>query len=162
MSSKIYVDWSGDPGFRFRRGSSELLIVAAVTSAVAELDVSPLRTQLALSETYEFHFAKTEPRIRESFRKFLEVKPDFSAAVALRVHKQMLHDDFRSRSGEQLIADFISMCMKFLPLELVQDAALIYDGRKEQKSFRRILRTTLSETLKPDIFLREVKAVPAS
>lgn len=30
MTTRIYVDWSGDPGFKFRQGSSELLVIAAV------------------------------------------------------------------------------------------------------------------------------------
>jgi len=161
VTSRIYVDWSGDPGFRFRQGSSELLLIATVLSD-EEVDVEPLRKRLSLPAHYEFHFTNTDQRIRDQFRNYINSELEIPSAAVLRVHKQFLQDDFRKKRGEQLISEFIALCIQYLPMELVNNATLIYDGKKEQKSFRNVLRRTLSQSLKPVIFIRDVKAVPAN
>jgi hypothetical protein len=165
MTVRIYVDWSGDPGFRFRRGSSTLLLVAAVTSQEQEIDLAPLRTKLALPANYEFHFSKSDEQVRFQFHEYLRSQLPFHAAVVLRVDKRSLGAAFRQMRGEQIIADFIADCIQHFPAHILHNAILLYDGRKEQKSFRNILRSTLSAALKdrsPATYLREVKAVPAS
>ena len=90
MTSYIYVDWSGDPGFRFRRGSSDLLLMAAVSTFNHEIDVSPLRIKLHLSESFEFHFSKTTVDIRKSFQRYVLSELDFRLAIGLRIHKQSI------------------------------------------------------------------------
>ncbi|MFZ5909853.1 MAG: DUF3800 domain-containing protein [Chloroflexota bacterium] len=161
MTIRIYVDWSGDPGFRFRRGSSELLIIAAMM-ADEEITVAPLRERLSMSDDFEFHFSKVDYRIRKEFCSYINAEIEIPGAVVLNVNKQLLPKDSRLKTGEQIIADFVALCVKGLPAHLLQNAILIYDGKKEQKSFRHILRKTLSDALKPDIYLGEVKAIPAS
>jgi hypothetical protein len=161
MTIKIYVDWSGDPGFRFRRGSSELLIIAAMM-VDEEITVAHLRKRLSLSDDFEFHFSQVDHRIREEFCAYIGTEIKIASAVVLKVNKQLLPKEFRLKTGERVVADFIALCIKSLPPLLLQNAILIYDGKKEQKSFRNILRKTLSDALKPGIYLGEVKAVPAS
>lgn len=58
MTIRIYIDWSGDPSFKFRQGSSELLVIATLMTD-EELNLNGLRLKLSLPEDYEFHFAKT-------------------------------------------------------------------------------------------------------
>ncbi|OIN96243.1 MAG: hypothetical protein COS37_00275 [Anaerolineae bacterium CG03_land_8_20_14_0_80_58_20] len=162
MNPHIYIDWSGDPGFRFRRGSSDLLLVAAVSTEENEIDLSSLREELALPADYEFHFAKTSAAIRKKFQQFVFSKLDFSRAIVLRVDKRLLPQEYRKMSGEQILAEFIVHCIKDIPDNLLQNAILLYDGKREQKSFRNVLRKTISDMLKPAVYLRDVKAMPAS
>ena len=162
MTSYIYVDWSGDPGFRFRRGSSELLLVAAISSRDHEIDVSPLRKRLHLSDSFEFHFTKTTDDIRKKFQRYVISDLDFPLAVVLRINKQRTPQEFREMSGEQILATFISYTIQNLPVQLLDNSILFYDGKKEQRSFRSALRSTLSASLKSTVYLREVKALPAS
>lgn len=161
MTIRIYVDWSGDPGFKFRKGSSELLVIATVMSD-EELNMNSLRLRLSLPENYEFHFSKTDHRIREQFRNYINNELEIPGAVVLRVDKQHHSRVMRQKRGEQIIADLIAHCVINLPVELLQNSALYYDGEKEQQSFKNTLRTTLSLALQPGVFLRDVKAVSAS
>ncbi|MFZ5819789.1 MAG: DUF3800 domain-containing protein [Chloroflexota bacterium] len=161
MTIRIYVDWSGDPGFRFRRGSSELLIIATVMTD-DEITVAPLRDRLSMPTDFEFHFSKVDHRIRQEFCSYISAEIEIPGAVVLNVNKQLLPKESRLKTSEQIIADFVALCVKSLPAHLLQNAILIYDGKKEQKSFRNTLRKALSDALKPDIYLGEVKAVPAS
>lgn len=66
------------------------------------------------------------------------------------------------KRGEQIIVDLITHCIVNLPFELLQNSTLYYDGEKEQLSFKNTLRTTLSQALRQQVFLRAIKAVPAS
>jgi hypothetical protein len=161
MTSRIYVDWSGDPGFRFLQGSSEFLMIAAAL-ADEEINIDFLREDLYLPSSYEFHFTNTDRRIRERFLKFLNFELEIPSAVIVNVNKQIFSQDMRKKRGEQILANCIAICVQNLPPSLTNNAILIYDGKKEQKSFRNDLRRTLSESLKPDVFLREVKAAAAS
>ncbi|MBI5823848.1 MAG: DUF3800 domain-containing protein [Chloroflexi bacterium] len=161
MTIRIYVDWSGDPGFKFRQGSSELLVVATVISD-EELDMNSLRLKLSLPEDYEFHFSKTDRRIREQFRNYINTELEIPGVVVLRVDKQLLSSNMRQKRGEQVIADLITHCVVNLPFELLQNSTLYYDGEKEQQSFKNTLRTTLSHAMQAGMFLRGIKAASAS
>lgn len=161
MAIRIYVDWSGDPGFKFRQGSSELLVITTLMSD-EELNINHIRSKLLLPENYEFHFAKTNRHIREYFRNFINNELEIPSVVALRADKQYLSKDTRQKKGEQIIADMITHCVINLPNELLNNSTLYYDGEKEQLSFKNTLRSTLSNSLPPEIFLRAVKAVSAS
>lgn len=160
MTTRIYVDWSGDPGFKFRQGSSELLVVATVMSD-EEPNMNDLRLKLSLPEDYEFHFSKTDRQIREQFRNYINNELEIPGAVVLRADKQSFSADMRQTRGKQVIADLIARCVASLPSELLQNSTLYYDGEKEQQSFKNTLRTTLSHALQPEAYLRDVKAVPA-
>lgn len=161
MTIRIYVDWSGDPGFKFRQGSSELFVVAAVMSD-EELMLTDLRLQLSLPDDFEFHYSKTDRAIREYFKNHINSALEIPGAVVLRVDKQRLPRETRQKRGEQIMAGFIALCIASLPSELIHHAILYYDGVKEQLSFKNTLRVALSEAMQPGTFLRNMKAVPAS
>jgi hypothetical protein len=161
MTIRVYIDWSGDPGFKFRQGSSELLVIATLMTD-EELNLNHLRLKLSLPEDHEFHFAKTNRHIREEFRNFINNELEIPAVVVLYVDKQSLSLTMRQKRGEQLIADLITHCVTNLPIDLLQSSTVYYDGEKEQTSFKNTLRTTLSNALQPNIFLRAIKAVSAS
>lgn len=152
---------AGDPGFKFRQGSSELLVIATLMTD-EELSLSDLRNKLSLPEDYEFHYAKTNRHIREAFKNFVHHQIEVPAIIILRVDKHHLSTTMRQKRGEQLISDFITMCITNLPLDLLQNSIIYYDGEKEQTSFKNTLRATLSQALQPKIFLKDIKAVSAS
>jgi hypothetical protein len=161
MTIRIYVDWSGDAGFKFEQGSSELIVIATVMSD-EEVSLNSLRAKLSLPENYEFHFSKVDSRIREQFKNYINTELEIPGAVILRMNKKFIPSELRQKRGEQFIADLITQCVINLPMELLQNSTLFYDGEKEQTSFKKTLRTTLSHSLQSDIFLRDVKAISAS
>ena len=156
MTIRIYVDWSGDPGFKFKQGSSELLVVASVMSD-EELDMSSLRSRLSLPEDYEFHFSKTDYRIRERFREFLNHELEIPGVIVLRADKRLFSSEMRQKKGEQVVADLITRCITDLPADLLQNSTLYYDGEKEQQSFKNLLRATISHALQPGVFYEPLK-----
>jgi hypothetical protein len=160
MTIRIYVDWSGDPGFKFRQGSSELFVVAAIMSD-EEVRLNDLRIQLSLPEDFEFHYSKADKAIRERFKNHINRELEIPGAIILRVDKYQLPMEMRQKRGEQIMADFIALCVSHLPSGLLQNAILFYDGEKEQRSFKNTLRAALSDSMQPGTFLREIKAVPA-
>lgn len=160
MTIRIYIDWSGDPGFKFRQGSSELFVVAALMSD-EELRMNDLRMQLSLPEDFEFHYSKADKTIREQFKNHVNSNLEIPGVVILRVDKRRLPLEIRQKQGEQIMAGFIALCVANLPSGLLHNAILFYDGEKEQKSFKNTLRTALSEAMHPGIFLRNIKAIPA-
>ena len=161
MTIRIFVDWSGDPGFKFRQGSSELFVVAAVMLD-EEISLDTLRSRLSLPDDFEFHYSKTDRAIRENFRNHVNNELEVPGVVILRVDKQRLPLEMRQKRGEQIMANFIALCVSGLPDDLIQNAILYYDGEKEQKSFKNTLRAALYESMQSGIFLRDIKALPAS
>ena len=69
----VFLDESGDSGFKLDKGSTPVFCMAAIivpspTEIQAiELAIAELRTQLHLPRNYEFHFFSESARVREAF-----------------------------------------------------------------------------------------------
>lgn len=69
----VFIDESGDSGFKIGKGSSRFFIIALVvfenTEAAIECDtsISALKRQLSWSPDHEFHFRRDSDKIRRSF-----------------------------------------------------------------------------------------------
>ena len=83
----VFVDESGDTGFKLGHGSSEIMTVSLVIfddeSIAQEVDnrIVTLRTELHQPLNFEFHFKNNSDTIREAF--FRAIAPfDFSDCCA--------------------------------------------------------------------------------
>lgn len=69
----IFLDEAGDLGFKFSKGSSQLLIVTLVLfdddeeARNCDLRIDLLRRELRLPDKFEFHFNQNSPEIRKDF-----------------------------------------------------------------------------------------------
>src|SRR5438874_1920901 len=69
----IFVDDSGDPGFRFDKGSSSIFVIALVIfndtleAEKTSVAIKELRRKLKVSDFYEFKFNKTNRKFRNAF-----------------------------------------------------------------------------------------------
>jgi len=69
----VFLDEAGDLGFKFSKGSSQLLIVTLVLfddeeeARNCDLRIALLRRELRLPEKFEFHFNQNSPEIRKDF-----------------------------------------------------------------------------------------------
>ena len=69
----VFVDESGDAGFKFKEGSSTYFVVTLVIFSSNEeaeklrLRIDTLRGELRLSRDYEFHFFRNNVRTRRAF-----------------------------------------------------------------------------------------------
>ena len=72
----VFIDDSGDPGFRVQRGSSPVFVIALVVfddNLIVEetaLALKKLRRELKVPDTMEFKFHKSRIEVK---RKFLQV-----------------------------------------------------------------------------------------
>lgn len=71
----VFIDESGDAGFKFDRGSSPYFTVVAImfrdslAASACERAIAELRREQRLSAGYEFHFTHCSDRLRLSFFK---------------------------------------------------------------------------------------------
>src|SRR3989344_2365648 len=69
----VFIDDSGDPGFKIQKGSSPVFVIALVIfdddleAEKASLAIKKLRRSLKVSDLYEFKFNKTNRRFRMRF-----------------------------------------------------------------------------------------------
>jgi hypothetical protein len=90
----VLVDESGDPGFKFDRGSSLYFTIALAVfpdlQAAHDCDrrIVGLRKELGVPEDFEFHFTKTSDEFRQTFLRAISAY-DF-AYVARTIDKRRL------------------------------------------------------------------------
>ncbi|MFZ2970658.1 MAG: DUF3800 domain-containing protein, partial [Minisyncoccia bacterium] len=112
----VFIDDSGDPGFKLDKGSTSHFIIAMVIfddeleaekTAVA---IKELKRKINFKEQTEFRFFKT----RKDFRiKFLETISGFDFRVrCLIVDKSIIHSDELKNNKNSFYAYFIKEVLK--------------------------------------------------
>ena len=139
----VFIDESGDPGFKVSKGSSPAFVVALV--AFSDADVS-IKTQSAIdtvAATYgvkpEFKFSKCRPDIRDAF--FYAVLPFDFCIRAIVVEKEKIHSGYLRSHKEAFYSFFVKSMLKF-DNGLLKNARVIIDGSGE-----RIFKKELSSYL---------------
>ena len=101
---KIYIDESGDSGFKFDKGSSKFFTVAMVIfndhdeANACEDRINLLKRELGHSENFEFHFIDNSFNIREHF--FRAVAPYDFYYYAFVLNKESLYSEgFRNKQS---------------------------------------------------------------
>ncbi|OGK40454.1 hypothetical protein A3F34_03130 [Candidatus Roizmanbacteria bacterium RIFCSPHIGHO2_12_FULL_44_10] len=145
----IFIDDSGDPGFKINKGASAFFVIACVIfkdeleaekSAVA---LKQFRRKLKFPDTVEFKFNKSRRSIRESFLKIL--RPFEFDIRCIVVDKKLIRSD-------ELINSQQSFCNYFVKLLLehnrgtIRNAKVRLDGRGD-RLFKRNITTYLRREL---------------
>src|SRR5689334_732561 len=97
----MFIDESGDTGFKLQDGSSEYFVVALVAfedpneALAADERIVLLRQEMGLNDRFEFHFNKMKPTQRKQFLKTLAVHEFFYWAVVINKTKVAGHADFQ-------------------------------------------------------------------
>ena len=69
----VFLDDSGDPGFKVKKGSSPCFVIALVIfddhleAEACAVEIKRLRRELRLSDHFEFKFSKCCDRFRKAF-----------------------------------------------------------------------------------------------
>ncbi|MBI4028847.1 MAG: DUF3800 domain-containing protein [Candidatus Blackburnbacteria bacterium] len=145
----VFIDDSGDPGFKIQKGSSPLFVIALVIfddNLIAEevsLAVKKLRRELKFPDDTEFKFHKSRLEVK---RKFLQTisKHDFRIR-AIVVKKDRIYSNFLRTSKESFFNYVVMQVLKHSSKYLNQ-AKLKFDKRGE-KRIRNELRAYLSREL---------------
>lgn len=135
----VFIDDSGDPGFKLERGSSSFFVIAMIIfddeleaekTAVA---IKDLRRKLKFPDDVEFKFFKSHPKVR---REFLKTVADFHFRVrALVVDKKTLRSPLLRGDKESFYAYFIKTALRFSDGS-IHEAKIRIDGSGE-RAFRR-------------------------
>lgn len=144
---QLFLDWSGDAGFKFRRGSSRYLTFACVTSATPfEQPLGALRARYSLGKAFYFRFTQASEYIKPLF--FSAVAAVEMQGVVLRVDKMRLPPEARRRTGLELLGDLAAETLCLWPAVPGEDRALLYDGLRAERALGQVLRVALSAHLR--------------
>jgi len=139
----IFIDESGDPGFKFSKGSSQYFAVALVTFKDIEQSLATAQAieKLAngLRSFSEFKFSKSRPEIRD---KFFEVVYPFEFSIrAIVIRKENLYSQNLRTNKENFYNFFVKSMLKF-DNGLLSNAKVVIDGSGD-KVFKKELATYL-------------------
>jgi hypothetical protein len=145
----IFIDDSGDPGFKFDQGST-LYFVVLLLIFDDELEaervvaaIKALRSSLGLQGNVEFKFHKSSPRMR---RKFLEaINPYKFRLEILVVDKTMIRAPV-VMSGEHSFYDYAIRIALEKAQPSIREAKIWIDGNRN-KAFGRNYITHLRQAL---------------
>ncbi|MGX5732633.1 DUF3800 domain-containing protein [Bosea thiooxidans] len=139
----VFIDESGDPGFKLAKGSSPIFVVALVAfkeidqsrRAIAAIDDAAKKAKLPT----EFKFSKCRPEVRDIF--FESVLPfDFSIR-AIVIEKEKIYSPHLRTDKEAFYSFFVKSMLKF-DNGLLKNAKVVIDGSGEQM-FKRELSSYL-------------------
>lgn len=147
---RIFIDESGDTGFKIPKGSTTVFAIALVIfeddldAEETALKIKKYRRLLNKRDTYEFKFSKSSKELRISFLN--EVKNCRFKVRAIVFTKESIYSNNLRKSKEK----FYSYALKSL-LEhnnnTIEDACVYVDGlgeREFRKSLTRYLKTYLN------------------
>lgn len=145
----VFIDDSGDPGFKIQKGSSKCFVITLVIfddSLEAEktsLAIKELRRDLKVSDYYEFKFNKMNKKFRV---KFIETVKSFKFRIrAIVVRKEVIYSS-RLKNYKEDFYNYIIMQVLKQSKGIIKKAKLKFDKRGE-KSLRNQLRSYLSREL---------------
>lgn len=145
----VFIDESGDPGFKMEKGSSVVFVIAMVIfddnleAEKTSLSIKDLRRKLNVSDMYEFKFNKTDKHFKNEF--FTTVKNFKFRVRAITVAKKAIHSS-RLKTEKENFYNYIIMQILKNNNGALHEAKLRFDKRGE-KTMRDQLRTYLSHRL---------------
>lgn len=147
----VFIDDSGDPGFKIDKGSTEFFSISMVIfddnleAEKAAVAIKQLKRDLKFTEDTEFKFCKTSEKHR---LEFLETIKQFKFKVRSLVVKKSLIKSLELRNNkESFYSYFIKMALKYNNNSII-NASIKIDGsgdRKFRKSFLNYLQRELND-----------------
>lgn len=153
----IFIDDSGDPGFKLDKGSSGVFVIACVIfddeleaekTAVA---IKEFRRKMKFPDTMEFKFNKSKKKIREGF--LIGVSKYKFRIRAIVMQKEKIYGQELRRSKESFYSYAIKMVLKY-DNQTLKNAKIKLDGHGE-----RIFRRRLTTYLRQELNIRQKKVV---
>lgn len=145
----IFIDESGDPGFKITRGSSLHFVVALVIfdeeldAEETALIIKKLRKSLNKSDRFEFKFNKCNRQLRETFLK--EIKNCKFRTRAVVFNKKTIYSS-HLRNNKEGFYNFSLRQVLEHNNDTIRNAKIRLDGRGE-RLFRQRLSVYLRQSL---------------
>jgi len=145
----VFIDDSGDPGFKLEKGSSKVFIITLIIfddnleAEKTSVAIKELRRKLKVSDLYEFKFNKCSTKFKKNF---IETVKSFKYRVrAIVVDKNVVYSQ-RLRNYKEDFYNFIILQVLKHSEGYIKNAKLRFDKRGE-KTLRDNLRVYLSREL---------------
>lgn len=150
----IFIDESGDVGFKLEQGSSEFFVFVLVifkdTSCAEYVSerIREVKRLFGLSLNYEFKFNKTKKEYKITFLQEV-CKGDFEIHVTMIDKRNFDKEVFAGMSSSMIYQKIL-----FTPLlkdpEILQDSTLYLDGLGG-RSFKRHFKASVRKVLKQEV-----------
>lgn len=143
----VFIDESGDSGFKFDRGSSRYFVIVAVIFSgnfpanACDRTIDCLRQQLWFSPAYEFHFSECSDRVREQFLR--SVSGEEFLYHAFVINKQKLYASASTFQDGKTFYQFAVSIVCENARNLLDNAKIVID-----KNGDRAFRLELEKSLK--------------
>lgn len=153
----IFIDDSGDPGFKLDKGSSKAFVIACVIfddeleaekTAVA---IKEFRRKMKFPDTMEFKFNKSSKKVRKGF--LTEISKYKFRVRAIVMQKEKIYGQELIKSKESFYSYAIKMVLKY-DNKTLRNARIKLDGHGE-----RIFRQKLMTYLRRELNIKKIKVV---
>ena len=140
----IFIDDSGDPGFKSHAGSSKLVMASAVfidaqTATLLNRAITSLRKELGWKDNHEFKFRKTH---RKEKLTFLKLAANYNFEIyAVYIDKTKFPTNYKYPGKKSLYNWTTRELLKIIPLS---NAYITLDG-KYQKEYKLRVRSYLRQ-----------------
>lgn len=138
----VFLDDSGDPGFKIKKGSSPCFVIALVIfddnleAEICAVEIKKLRRELGMSDRFEFRFSKCCDKFR---RIFLERVCKFQFRVrAIVMRKDSIYSEKLRGSKESFYNFSIRMVLEH-SFGRIKNARLKMDGHGNRELRRELL-----------------------
>ncbi|MFA6004888.1 MAG: DUF3800 domain-containing protein [Patescibacteria group bacterium] len=145
----IFIDESGDPGFKIARGSSPYFVIALVVfkndldAEEAAIRIKRLKQKLQKSDRFEFKFNGCSRSYREAFLHAIsDIKYEIRAIV---INKPQIYSTYLQTSKESFYNFSLRQILQHNN-NTIRNAKIRIDGRGE-RAFRTQLSTYLRQHL---------------
>ena len=142
----VFIDESGDPGFKLQRGSSAIFVVTLVAFRdhdQARAADAAIATRLRIRSEFKFNTSRDE--VRDAF--FEAVRPFDFCIRAIVIDKERIYSPHLRTRKEAFYSFFVKSMLKF-DGGLLEDARIVIDGSGD-RSFRQELQAYLRSELGP-------------
>jgi len=153
----VFIDESGDPGFKIAKGSSKVFVVCCVIfddeleAEKVAVKIKELRRGLKKSDRFEFKFNKCSRKIRVEFLKTIAGTKFRIRAIVMS--KEKIYSEELKKSKESFYNFTIKMVLKH-NAGTIRNARIRLDGRGN-----RVFRRKLLVYLRKNLNTRERKIV---
>ncbi len=152
--SLVFIDESGDAGFKFGKGSSLYFIISAVVfedfleAEKTAIAIKQLKRNLKFSDDFEFKFNKDSQKVKESFLKAVK-EFDFNIRYLI-IDKRKIRSDELKNNKNSFYSYAIRMLLKYSN-DKILNASIKIDGSGDRifkKNFSVYLRKSLNSSEK--------------
>jgi len=151
----VFIDDSGDPGFKVKKGSSTAFVICCVIfdddleAEKTAIAIKEFRRDVKKSDQYEFKFNKSNRKIREGFLK--AVRNQHFRVRAIVVRKDLVRSELLRNNKDSFYRYIIKLVLKN-NFGTITNAKVKIDGSGDREFIRELityLRRDLNKGTRP-------------